>query len=143
MRRSGFQRKAPERPQARDRSAEFASVTVERPRARMAVLLQAEAPAPVAKDTPHYSRAWREAVASLPRCVRCEAERPLVPAHRNEGKGERMKVDDCLTAGLCNECHMEIDQGKNLSREERRRELDRAILRTLVLLFREGKVRVA
>lgn len=118
-------------------------MTLERPRARMAVLLQSEAPTPVEKDTPHYSRAWREAVASLPACVRCGASRPLVAAHRNEGKGRGMKVDDCLTAGLCDPCHMEIDQGKDLTRDERRRELDRAILRTLVLLFRAGKVRVA
>ena len=39
--------------------------------------------------------------------------------------------------------HTEIDQGKDMTREERRREIDRAILKTLVLLFRAGKVRVA
>ncbi len=141
MRRSGFQRKAPDRPVRPDRSAEFASVTIERPRARMAVLLQADAPAPVQKDTPHYSRAWREAVASLPACVRC-GRVGVVPAHRNEGKSMGAKVDDCLTAALCDPCHMEIDQGKDMEREERRREIDRAILKTLVLLFRAGKVRV-
>lgn len=138
-----LQRRKPAPPQRRDRSDEFASFEIPKPRARMAALLQDETPRQVEKDTPHYSEAWRHAVAGLERCVRCDRAGPLVPAHRNEGKGKGMKVDDCLTAALCNSCHMEIDQGKDMPREERRRELDRAILRTLVLLFRTGRVKVA
>ena len=122
---------------------EFASVVAERPRARMATGLAGSTPRPVAKDEPHYSEAWRRAVAELPACVRCDRQRGNQAAHRNEGKGMGTKVDDCLTAAICPDCHTEIDQGKDMSREERRREIDRAILKTLVLLFRAGKVRVA
>ena len=62
-------------------------------------------------------------------------------AHRNEGKGMGMKVDDSLTAALCVHCHAEIDQGKNLSRDERREAMDKAILNTLVQLTRRGLVK--
>lgn len=113
----------------------------------MAALLGAEAPIPAPKDAPHYSAAWRAAVRGIRCCVRCrkpfaEQTSPDV-AHRNESKGMGQKVDDCLTAALCRECHGELDQGKDMTRDERRRELDRCILLTLVILFRAGKVMVA
>lgn len=146
LRRSGFKPKAPPRPARADRSKEFASFEPAKPRARMAVLLQAEPARQVQKDTPHYSAAWRRAVAELRLCVRCDRrfleDEGSDPAHRNQGKGMGMKVDDCLIASLCRACHLEIDQGTHMTRDERRRELDTAILKTLVLLFRSGKVQV-
>ncbi|EMR9403223.1 hypothetical protein WKN98_001627 [Escherichia coli] len=51
-------------------------------------------------------------------------------------------VDDSLTAALCPSCHERIDNGKDLSREERRSEMDRAIVLTLQKLTREGRVTV-
>jgi len=30
-----------------------------------------------------------------------------------------IKAHDCFTAALCQSCHHELDQGKNLSREQR------------------------
>lgn len=144
MRRTGFARKLPERAPRADRSDEFASFVLDRPRAVMAQRLDERAPAPVEKDEPHYSAAWLAAVRGLGCCVRCDKR--FAPqtspdaAHRNEGKGIGQKVDDCLTAALCRECHREIDQGKDMTREERRAAIDSAILRTLVLLFRAGVV---
>lgn len=136
-----LRRKPPPERQPRDRADEFASFVVERPAARMVTpaLLSAHRPAP--RDEPHYSEAWRRAVASLPNCVRCNSPIGNQAAHRNQGKGMGMKTDDCLTAALCPPCHSELDQGKTLTREERRQEIDTAILKTLVLLFRAGKVR--
>lgn len=84
------------------------------------------------------SKLWLRAVASLP-CVLCGTEGTQA-AHRNEGKGMGMKVDDCLTAALCPTCHAEIDQGGVLARAERRERLDRAILDTVVQLARQGKL---
>jgi ferredoxin len=52
-----------------------------------------------------------------------------------------LKVDDCLVAALCPTCHAEIDQGGILTRAERRERLDKAILKTLVELCRQGKVK--
>lgn len=147
MRRSGFKPKAP--PRRPERQWGGPAPALERPRVTMATNLHAAAPVLVEKDEPHYSEAWRRAVASLSRCVRCDrqmvsdesTEPGAQAAHRNQGKGMGMKVDDCLTAALCPTCHREIDQGSTLTREERRREIDVSIIKTLVLLFRSGKVK--
>ena len=53
-----------------------------------------------------------------------------------------MKVDDCLTAALCVACHTAIDQGSKYTRDERRATIDRAIVLTLVQLFRKGLIGV-
>ncbi len=87
------------------------------------------------------SNAWLRAVASLP-CQSCGIEGSTQAAHRNEGKGMGMKVDDCLTAALCVECHSRIDQDGDMTRVERRHALDTAILKTLVQLARNGMVKV-
>ena len=44
-------------------------------------------------------------------------------AHTNwgGGKGRGIKADDSLVAALCLKCHYEIDQGKELSKEERQK----------------------
>jgi uncharacterized protein YlaI len=84
---------------------------------------------------------WLRAVASLD-CVICGREGTQA-AHRNQGKGMGLKTDDCLTAALCPECHSRIDQGADMTREERRRDMDAAILMTLRDLARQGLVRIA
>lgn len=93
------------------------------------------------KQTRWESEPWRRAVASLP-CMRCFREGATQAAHRNQGKGAGMKTDDCWTAALCVECHSEIDQGRDMSRQERREAMDTAILMTLRELVRQGMVRV-
>ena len=131
------------KPPQRDRSAEFAGfVPTARPIAKATTATASERVLVRPKDTPRYCEAWRRAVAELP-CVQCGSVGATQASHRNEGKGMGMKTDDALTAALCVKCHSEIDQGGALTREERRQRMDRAILRTLVLLFRDGKVRVA
>ena len=47
----------------------------------------------------------------------------VVPAHANEiklGKGKGIKANDIYTVPACYSCHKEIDQGKALSKSERR-----------------------
>lgn len=61
-------------------------------------------------------------------------------AHRNEGKGMGLKVADHLTAALCQECHHEIDNGRELTREERRARMDKAIVLTFDRLVTGGLV---
>jgi hypothetical protein len=44
-------------------------------------------------------------------------------AHSNQlrdGKGTGVKASDAMVASLCSKCHYEIDNGKDLSKEERR-----------------------
>lgn len=50
----------------------------------------------------------------------------VVPAHRNEGKGMGLKVSNLLTIPACHWCHMEYDQGKRFTREEKREMWNRA-----------------
>lgn len=92
------------------------------------------------KESPYRSEKWLRAVASL-HCMRCFREGMTQAAHRNQGKGMGTKVDDCWTAALCVDCHREIDQGKNMTRDERREALDTAILMTLRELARKGLVK--
>lgn len=92
------------------------------------------------KQPRYESEPWIRAVASL-HCVRCFREGATQAAHRNEGKGMSMKTDDCWTAALCVDCHREIDQGKTMSRAEKREAMDTAILMTLRELARKGLVK--
>ena len=88
---------------------------------------------------PLRNRKWMAAVASLESCVRCNRWGIQV-AHRDEGKGMGQKVSDHLVAALCPECHRELGEGKNLTRSERRAEMDRAIVLTFDKLVQAGLV---
>ena len=61
-------------------------------------------------------------VASLD-CQACGSGHMVQAAHTNwgGGKGRGIKADDNLVAALCLKCHYEVDQGKHLSKEERRK----------------------
>lgn len=89
----------------------------------------------------YRSPKWLKAVREIECCVLC-GEYGVQAAHRNEGKGTGLKVDDSLTAALCPECHSRIDNGKDMTRDERRSEMDRAIVLTLQRLSREGRLTV-
>ena len=60
-------------------------------------------------------------VASLD-CQICGATGFIQAAHSNQmqhGKGRGIKSSDEYTAALCLKCHYEIDQGKDLTKEQR------------------------
>ena len=61
------------------------------------------------------SKKWLQAVRDIEFCVLC-GRYGVQAAHRNEGKGVGIKVDDCLTAALCVDCHSRIDNGRDMSR---------------------------
>jgi hypothetical protein len=85
------------------------------------------------------SKAWLKAVASLP-CVLCSREGMTQAAHMNINKGMAHKTHDCWTASLCVECHSDIDQGKDLSRQDRRDMMEAAVLLTIAELAKAGLV---
>ncbi|MEM8142092.1 hypothetical protein Q4R50_19920 [Morganella morganii] len=87
------------------------------------------------------SKKWLQAVREIDCCVLC-GKYGVQAAHRNEGKGMGIKVDDCLTAALCAECHSRIDNGRDMTREERRSEMDKAIVLTIRKLANEGRLSV-
>ena len=57
----------------------------------------------------------------LPRVAFHDAE-TVVPAHSNQakhGKGMGLKASDLYTVPACHACHYEIDQGKDMTRDEK------------------------
>lgn len=86
-------------------------------------------------------RLWA-AVASLP-CAHCSAIGVQV-AHSNQlrdGKGRGLKAYPWRVAALCHTCHHELDQGKDLTKQQRREMWDEAHRWTIGELFRLGLVR--
>jgi hypothetical protein len=72
-------------------------------------------------------------VASLP-CQNCYIEGQTQAAHSNwseHGKGRGIKASDEFTAALCQSCHLELDQGARLSKEQRRMLWQMAYQRTV------------
>ena len=52
-----------------------------------------------------------------------------------DGKGKGIKAHDFRIAALCHECHVNIDSGKDLTREERFDVWERAHRETIGWLF--------
>lgn len=108
MKRSGFQRKVPERkrsmptpiPEGMRRSASFARADA--------------ANDPVVKEDPLRHEGYRRLVASLP-CINCGKAGRSQHAHENAGKGKGLKVDDRRAMPLCADepgregCHVKFD----------------------------------
>lgn len=95
----------------------------------------------IGKHKPHRSERWLMAVRSLEYCVMC-GQSGVQAAHANQGKGMGMKVSDCLTAALCPQCHTQIDQYRDMTRDEARARMDRAVVLTIEKLVLQGYIKV-
>lgn len=83
----------------------------------------------------YRNKTLTEIVRDLP-CMHCgRIDGTVCAAHRNEGKGMGVKVSDALIAALCHRCHYELDNGKDLSRDERRDMWNRAYVKTMQYLI--------
>jgi hypothetical protein len=82
-----------------------------------------------------------EKMRELP-CASCGADDCSVAAHRNEGKGMGMKVSDALVAPLCFTCHRNLDQGKDMTRNERRDFWNRAYIKNIQLMIETGMLKL-
>jgi hypothetical protein len=80
-------------------------------------------------------------------CQHCgRQDGTIVAAHSNQlrdGKGRGIKAHDHRTAALCYWCHMELDQGKNLSKAEREELWENAHRKTIGWLFENGYLTVS
>lgn len=78
-------------------------------------------------------------------CQSCGAmDGTIVAAHSNQmrdGKGRGLKANDYRIAALCYKCHTELDQGKNMSREERLNMWEDAHRATIGWLFENEKIK--
>jgi hypothetical protein len=86
-----------------------------------------------------------EVVRSSP-CQSCGREDgTVVAAHSNQlrdGKGRSIKAHDYRIAALCHRCHMELDQGASLNREERHELWEEAHRKTIGWLFEQGHIKI-
>lgn len=67
------------------------------------------------------------------------------PCHANWsdfGKGKSIKAHDCFFASGCRACHMEIDQGSRLTREEREAYWNLGWRGTMLALWQRGLIGV-
>jgi hypothetical protein len=88
------------------------------------------------------ARLWAH-VRSLP-CARCWVEGRTQVSHSNQlidGKGRGLKAYPWRVAALCVECHAMVDQGKDMSKEERREAWESAHRWSIGELFVRGLVR--
>jgi hypothetical protein len=87
-----------------------------------------------------------ETVREMP-CGNCGAQDGTVcAAHSNQlrdGKGRGIKAQDYRIAALCFKCHYELDQGKNLSKDERFDLWENAHRATIGWLFENDKIKVS
>ena len=75
-----------------------------------------------------------------PVCMMCGMTNndDVVSAHSNQlrdGKGRGLKAHDYRIAFCCYKCHLELDQGKNMSRQERVDAWEEAHRKTIGWLF--------
>jgi hypothetical protein len=79
-------------------------------------------------------------------CQHCGTEDGTVcAAHANTaaaGKGMGIKAHDYMIAALCFRCHMSLDQGKDMTKDERVEMWQNAHNGTLAWLFQSGKLKV-
>lgn len=91
------------------------------------------------------SRKLLDAAEGQP-CVLCNRQDgTTVAAHADMveyGKGQRIKVHDCLSAWLCADCHRKIGDMSRLTKAERWEQWHRAFARTVVQWFKQGIVEV-
>lgn len=94
----------------------------------------------------YRSKKLLESVREFP-CQLCGAQDgTVVAAHSNQlrdGKGKGIKAHDYRIAALCFHCHYEIDQGGNLTREQKMESWEKAHRNTIGLLFNNNLLRVA
>ena len=91
------------------------------------------------------SKPLLRAVASL-ECMLCGIQGLTQAAHSNQlrdGKGRGIKASDAAIAALCVACHTDIDQGRDMSKQERREAWDEAHRATMRALIERGMLRVA
>ena len=95
------------------------------------------------KESPYRSKAWLQAVASLP-CVICFREGATQAAHVNHrGKGMGMKAPDVWTFPACITCHHEFDFGMKYTKQQRRELADEWVIQTIHALAKAGKLKVS
>ena len=82
-----------------------------------------------------------------PFCMNCGKSNndDVVAAHSNQlrdGKGRGLKAADHKICYICYLCHLNLDQGKNMTKQERIDMWEEAHRKTITWLFESGKIKV-
>lgn len=94
------------------------------------------------------SKKYRMVITELP-CARCGREGRSQAAHMNYGKGMGLKSSDATCFPLCADqpgaigCHTEYDQGRTMSRDEKRTLAVQWLADTHIALIERGFLKVA
>lgn len=79
-------------------------------------------------------------------CQECgRSDGTVVAAHSNQlrdGKGRGLKSHDYRVAALCYNCHMELDQGTKMDKDQRVQLFENAHRATIGWLFENGHLEV-
>lgn len=93
----------------------------------------------------YRSKKLLEIVRNSP-CQICGCEDgTIVAAHSNQlrdGKGKGIKAHDYRIAALCYKCHMELDQGNTLTKQQKFYDWDEAHRKTIGWLFENDYLKV-
>ena len=77
-------------------------------------------------------------------CMNCGvSDGTVCAAHSNQvahGKGTGLKAPDSMVAALCHKCHYILDNGKSLSKIERREMWNNAYIKTMKALIETEKL---
>lgn len=127
MKRTPMKRSAWPRQPERAERAERKPMTVHPATSRAVMTPISQTPAaPVLKDEPVRSEAYRRLVAAYP-CKNCGIAGYSQAAHPNTGKGMGLKTDDRLCFPLCSDrpgvegCHPKFDQYRLMPKEVQQR----------------------
>lgn len=96
------------------------------------------------KDTTYRNPRLLALAKIAPHCMWCLRENrgDVVSAHFNEGKGMAIKSSDASVGFACFTCHALLDQGKDMTRAERRAMAYELNARTLRWLLENGHLAV-
>jgi hypothetical protein len=79
-------------------------------------------------------------------CQNCErSDGTVVAAHSNQlrdGKGRGLKSHDYRISALCYNCHMELDQGSKMDKNQRIQFFEDAHRNTIGWLFENGHIEI-
>lgn len=88
------------------------------------------------------SKKLLEKMRDLPCSVCGSEDGTVVAAHRNEGKGMGLKVSDALVTPMCARCHYDYDQGRHMSRQEKREHWNRAYIQNIKFMLENGHLKL-
>ena len=99
------------------------------------------------KDVKYRNQKLLEIIRDCPYCLYCgnDNDGTVCAAHSNQlrdGKGKGLKAHDFRVAALCHSCHHDLDQGVDMSKQDRVECWETAHRATIAWLFLSGHIKI-